>query len=74
MIIFGLSVKNETTSKITRLKFLPRMDLSVDIFGKKYRYTQAPFLEMAYNLYKTGLSKENFIKIISTQISETREP
>lgn len=72
-MITGISLSDAKKSKVRRLSFLPRIDFSIDVFGKKLRYTQAPLSELMYNLYKDGFTKENAIKIVAAQITEIRK-
>ncbi len=59
-----LSVNKSKKSKITRLSFLPRLGLFIDVGNYEIIYRHAPIFESLVNLYQKGFSHENFKKIV----------
>lgn len=69
-----ICIEKSKKSKVTRLPFLPRIGITIDLGGRQIIYRQAPFLEFAFNLMSRGFSKRNMIEIAQQQFREIELP
>lgn len=62
-----LSVQKAKQTSTRKLKFLPRIGLTLDFAGKQFTFRQAPFLESVANMKTKKFSLEN-LRAVSNQI------
>lgn len=62
-----LSVQKTKQTSTRKLKFLPRVGLTLDLAGRQFTFKQAPFLESVVNMKKKKFNLEN-LRAISNQI------
>jgi len=62
-----LSVQKTKQTSTRKLKFLPRVGLTLDLAGRQFTFKQAPFLESVVNMRKKKFNLEN-LRAISNQI------
>ncbi len=64
-------VKRSPTRKITAL---PRFGIYLDMFGRRFTYKRAPFLETLFLLRDRGFSMTNLMRVSIEQLDEIRFP
>jgi len=65
-----LSVQKTKLTPTRKLKFLPRIGLTLDVAGKKLTFKQAPFFEAIANMRKDHFSLKNFVTISNQILDE----
>lgn len=66
-------LKAETT-KLRRVKFLPRVGLTVELGGRVLVFKHTPALETLLNLKARGFSLKNLSKLAIEELEEIRFP
>lgn len=74
MGIFFEMKKKIKPGKTRRLRFLPRVGVYVDFWGREIVLKQVPTLETAFNLVTSGLTLSNLQNIVNRQFDEIKFP
>jgi hypothetical protein len=65
-----VSLEKAKESKLKRLKWLPRIGLMIDVAGYRLSYRNVPIAETVLNLFETGFSMKNLMKVSTQQCRE----
>jgi hypothetical protein len=66
----SLSIEKAKVSKLKRLKMLPRIGFTIDVAGYQLSYRNVPITETIINLFDTGFSMKNLMKVSALQCRE----
>lgn len=70
----SISIEKAKPSKVRRLKFLPRLGVTIELGGRQITFRHAPIFETLLNVFDRGLSFKNLIEVSREQLREIEIP